>query len=135
MTKKNEQNNTQLGGGGGSHTTPASSTTTITNTNTTSGIMIVQQQLVSEQQQHFVLPAVNNSAPMIITTPLGRKNLIEIFLEKFQDSFFQFSGSFYDYPTITNNNECPATNGSSCNQQFCCTFIWCKCCCSYSSSE
>jgi len=55
-------------------TTPTS-TTTVTNTNTTSGIVIVQQQLISEQQ-HFVLPAVNNSAPMIITTPLAVPSMI-----------------------------------------------------------
>lgn len=79
MTKKNEQNSTQPGGGVGSINTIPTSQTTVTSTNTTSGIVIVQQQPISEQQ-HFVLPSVNNSAPMIITTPLGREknSIIEI---------------------------------------------------------
>ena len=74
MTKKNEQNSIQLGGGSGSNVIPTS-TTTITNTTTASGIVIVQQQPVSEPQ-HFMLPTGNNSAPMIITTPLGTNDFI-----------------------------------------------------------
>ena len=35
----------------------------------TNGLVIVQQLPVNDQQQHFVLSAVNNGAPMIITTP------------------------------------------------------------------
>jgi len=38
----------------------------------TNNVVIVQHQPVNDQQQHFVLSAVNNSAPMIITTPLGK---------------------------------------------------------------
>ena len=68
MSRKNDPNNTQPGGGSSA---PPTSTTTVTNTATTSGIVIVQQQTISEQQ-HFILPAANNSVPMIITTPLGR---------------------------------------------------------------
>jgi hypothetical protein len=103
MTKKNEQNNTQPGGGGGINTIPTSATT-VTNTNTTSGIVIVHQQTVSEQQQqHFVLSAVNNSAPMIITTPLGKNNLIQI-LKKFNFSFYLAVPSMItqQLPTTTN---------------------------------
>ncbi|CAF4838258.1 unnamed protein product, partial [Rotaria magnacalcarata] len=40
-----------------------------------SGIVIVQQQPITEQQ-HFLLPTVNNSAPMIITTPLAVPSMI-----------------------------------------------------------
>ncbi|CAF1269982.1 unnamed protein product [Rotaria magnacalcarata] len=61
MTKRNDQRNTPSGCG---------STTTLSE-----GI-IVQQQPVSEQQQHFVLSPVNNSAPMIITTPLAVPSII-----------------------------------------------------------
>lgn len=57
MTKTNDRNNIQVDGG---------ESGALTN-----GVVIVQQQPVSDQQQHFVLSAVNNSAPMIITTPLG----------------------------------------------------------------
>ena len=74
MTKKNEQNHAQAGVGNTRTGTPTPATT-VTNTNTTSGIVIVQQQPISEQQ-HFVLSAVNNSAPMIITTPLGRQEIL-----------------------------------------------------------
>ena len=70
MSRKNDPNNTQPGGGSSAPPT-STTTTTVTNTATTSGIVIVQQQTISEQQ-HFILPAVNNSVPMIITTPLGR---------------------------------------------------------------
>ena len=46
-----------------------------------SNVMIIQQQQpMNEQQQHFVLPAVNNSAPMIITTPLGRNPSLCLFV-------------------------------------------------------
>lgn len=70
MTTQNEQDTSQLDSTlNGTIPIP---TTTVTNTNTQSGIVIVQQQPVSEQQ-HFVLSAVNNAAPMIITTPLGRE--------------------------------------------------------------
>ena len=80
MTKKNEQNGSHTPGGGGGRptsngsvpsTTVSPATTTATTTTTTStGVMIVQQQTIGEQQ-HYVLPAVNNPAPMIFTTPLG----------------------------------------------------------------
>ena len=78
MTKKNEQNANQTpGGGGGGPTSNGSATvttvnpaTTTTTTTTSTGVMIVQQLPIGEQQ-HYVLPAVNNPAPMIFTTPLG----------------------------------------------------------------
>jgi broad specificity polyphosphatase/5'/3'-nucleotidase SurE len=70
MTKTNDQDNVQADGGESG--TP------------TSGVVIVQQQPVNDQQQHFVLSAVNNSAPMIITTPLGNiSQLIFSFSFKF----------------------------------------------------
>ena len=64
MTKTNDQDNLRTDGGEGG--------------TSTNGIVIVQQQPVNDQQQHFVLSAVNNPAPMIITTPLG--NLIHSIL-------------------------------------------------------
>lgn len=57
MTKRNDQRSTPSGCG---------SSTTITD-----GIIVQQQPISEQQQQHFVLSPVNNSAPMIITTPLG----------------------------------------------------------------
>jgi len=98
MTKKNDQNNTPSGGGNGI---------------TTNGTIIVQQQPVNEQQQqqqqHFVLSAVNNSAPMIITTPLGKISRLIISFRK-----FLFSCSFYNYSTITNyNNKYSSTTDSN----------------------
>lgn len=58
MTKRNDQRSTPSACG---------SVTTLSE-----GI-IVQHQPVTEQQ-HFVLSPVNNAAPMIITTPLGKLN-------------------------------------------------------------
>ena len=64
MTKKNDSDNLHLPPGG------------------SNSVMIVQQAPINEtthhlhqQPQHFVLSAVNNSAPMIITTPLGTQEM------------------------------------------------------------
>ena len=77
MTKKNDSNHLPTVGG------------------LTNNVVIVQQQSLSEQphqqqqqhqqhhhhqQQHFVLPAMNNAAPMIITTPLGTITSCAVFL-------------------------------------------------------
>lgn len=73
MTTQNEHDTSQLDST--TNGTIPMSTTTLTNTNTSSGIVIVQQQSVSEQP-HFILSAVNNPAPMIITTPLAVPSMI-----------------------------------------------------------
>lgn len=77
MTKKNEPTASQApGGGGGGPTSNGTATATTvspattTTTTMSTGVMIVQQLPIGEQQ-HYVLPAVNNPAPMIFTTPLG----------------------------------------------------------------
>jgi len=57
MAKMNDQDSIQPDDGEGS--------------TSTHGVVIVQQLPVNDQQQHFVLPAVNNAAPVIITTPLA----------------------------------------------------------------
>jgi hypothetical protein len=103
MTKKNDSNHLPTVGG------------------LTNNVVIVQQQSLSEQphqqqqhhhhhqQQHFVLPAMNNAAPMIITTPLGTiiscvcsSPLIVVNLS--------FSCTFDHNPTIAHNNESSTTN-------------------------
>jgi hypothetical protein len=93
MTKTNDQDNNIRADGGESGTS-------------TNGVVIVQQQPVNDQQQHFVLSAVNNAAPMIITTPLG--NIIQLVFSLFTFEFFYLavpSVITQQLPTITPNGQ------------------------------
>jgi hypothetical protein len=96
MMKTNDQNNIQADGS--ANGTP------------TNGVIIVQQQPANDQQQHFVLSAVNNSAPMVLTTPLGN---ISQSIFSFVLLIFQLSCSFRHHSTITrHNNKCSTAHGS-----------------------
>ena len=88
MTKPNDQENIQANGGE-------------SGTSTNSVVIVPQQQqLIHDPQQHFVLSAVNNTAPMIITTPLGKTSTFSL-----SRSFtLSFSCFFRHYPTIANNS-------------------------------
>lgn len=82
--------------------------------------MIVQQQQPPPQhfqaQQHFVLSAVNNSAPMIITTPLGKSHIRDEFINQRHSLFrsFLFS-SILAVPSIITQPLSTPSNPSSLN--------------------
>ena len=116
MTTQNEHDTSQLDGT--TNGTIPMSTTTLTNTNTPSGIVIVQQQPVSEQP-HFILSAVNNPAPMIITTPLGRERERDYI--RYVHFDVRFSCTVNDYSTIANNsnyNQWHTTSDNSNRNEF-----------------
>jgi len=73
----------------------------------TNNVVIVQHQPVNDQQQHFVLSAVNNSAPMIITTPLGKipRLIFFVFFFKFFSNLAVPSVITQQLPTITTNTQ------------------------------
>ena len=94
MTKTNDQGNIHVDG----HESNTSS----------SGVVIVQQQpITDQQQQHFVLSSVNNSAPMIITTPLGEITRLESFFLNFSVQLFHplSLNNYQRHQRILNNKQ------------------------------